>query len=78
MNYLRNIEIESHASEGYVNLLTDGETSSVGFEIVRDEVRVHMEQFRQFCHRDDVSLSIEEMDELLSSIESEIACTLPA
>jgi hypothetical protein len=78
MNYLRNIEIESHASEGYVNLLTDGETSSVEFEIVRDVVMVNMHQFRQFCERDDVSLSLEERDELLSSIESEIGCTLPA
>ncbi len=78
MNYLRNIEIESHASEGYVNLLTDGETSSVDFEMVQNEVMVNMNQFREFCDRADVSLSLEERDSLLSSIESEIACTLPA
>lgn len=76
MNYLRDIEIESHASEGYVNLLTDGETSPIEFEMVRDEVMVNMHQFRQFCERDDVSLSLQERDELLSSIETEISSTV--
>jgi hypothetical protein len=75
MNYLRNIEIESHASNGYVNLLTEGATSAIEFEMVRDEIVVNMHQFRQFCERDDVSLSLEERDSLLASIETEIAET---
>ena len=77
MNYLRNIEIESHASAEYVNLLTEGETSGISFEIIEGNVMVNMTEFHEFCEREDVSLSREERDSLLSSIETEIAETMP-
>jgi hypothetical protein len=76
MNYLRNIEIESHASAGYVNLLTEGETSGIAFEMIDGNVMVNMTEFREFCEREDVSLSQSERDSLLQSIETEIAETL--
>lgn len=78
LTYLRNIEIESHASNDYVNLLTAGEPASISFEVVDGSVMVNMTEFRDFCERDDVSLSDTERDELLSSIEAEIGDTLPS
>lgn len=76
MNYLRNIEIESHASSGSVHLLTDGETSGIAIDVIDGNVMVNMSEFHEFCKREDVSLSREERDSLLESIETEVAATV--
>ena len=77
MNYLRDIEVESHASEGYVNILTrTGEPSCVEFYFVRDDVVVNPLHFQQFVERDDVSLSMDERMKLLAHIEEEIRNTI--
>jgi len=75
VTYLRNIEIESHSSGGYVNLLTKAASTAIAFEMIDGNVMVNMTEFREFCERDDVSLSSAERDSLLSSIETEIAET---
>ena len=76
MNYYRSIEIESHANAGYVNLLTDGETSSIECELADTNVLVNTTQFGEFCNRDDVSLSATEKADLMSAIETEFAETI--
>ena len=76
--FLSDIEIESHVSEGYVNLTTKTESSSIAFEVTDGSVMVNMTEFKNFCDRDDVSLSPSERDDLLNSIEIEIGDTLPA
>ena len=76
MNYLRNIEIESHTSDGYVTLLTKGETSGIAFEMIDGSVMVNMTEFCEFCEREDVSLSPTDRDSLLSSVKAEISATI--
>lgn len=76
MNYYRNIEIESHANSGYMNLLTGGETSPVTCQMIDGVVMVNMTEFAEFCNREDVSLSDTEKSNLLCAIETEFAETL--
>lgn len=76
--FLSDIEIESHASEGYVNLTTKTDSASISFEVIDGSVMVNMTEFLAFCERHDVSLSPSERDDLLSSIEIEVGVTMPS
>jgi hypothetical protein len=72
--FLSDIEIQSH--DGYAILTTKTEPSAVTFEVSDGSVMVNMTEFKNFCDRDDVSLSSSERDDLLNSIEIEIGDTL--
>jgi hypothetical protein len=82
MHTYRSIEVESHTSDGYVNLVSRGDTlGSVSFaanpDAGREAYDVNMIEFDNVVSREDVSLSEAErmslLDAILEQIDTELA-----